>query len=148
MFKIDFHHLNTFSDVCLVGQSLMILSIFYVFTSLLHIFVNWQKPFSPHHRPDFPFNFSPHGIIVKTKFVKFCQKFMKNLVFSYFFFEKKFYFKLGFWKFMISCTCFFAKYACENDFVTDWKSSIQCIKRKKVMKKLYFFVFKKHEIQL
>ena len=34
------------------------------------------------------------AIIVKTKFVNFCQKFMKNLAFLYFFFEKYFYFKV------------------------------------------------------
>ena len=31
VFKTDFHHLNTFSDVFLVGQSLVISSVFYVF---------------------------------------------------------------------------------------------------------------------
>ena len=31
MFKTDFHHLNTSSDVFLVGQSLVISSVFYVF---------------------------------------------------------------------------------------------------------------------
>ena len=40
VFKTDFHHLNTFSDVFLVGQSLVISSIFYVFPPLLHILVN------------------------------------------------------------------------------------------------------------
>ena len=40
VFEIDFHHLNTFSDVFLVGQSLVILSVFYVFPPLLHTLVN------------------------------------------------------------------------------------------------------------
>merc|ERR1711951_25086 len=31
VFEIDFHHLNTFYDVFLVGQSLVILNDFYVF---------------------------------------------------------------------------------------------------------------------
>ena len=38
--KTEFHHLNTFSDVFLVGQSFVILSVFYVFSPLLHILVN------------------------------------------------------------------------------------------------------------
>ena len=72
-------------------------------------------------------------------FFYICQKFIKNLDFLYFFLKKYFYFKLWFWKIMIFCTCFFAIYACENNFVTDWQSSIQCIKRKKSHEKSVFF---------
>ena len=67
VFEIDFHHLNTFSDVFLVGQSLVILSVFYVFPPLLHIFVNCpflkkrKNRFPPTIDPIFPLIYPPHG---------------------------------------------------------------------------------------
>ena len=63
VFEIDFHHLNTFSDVFLVGQSLVILSIYYVFPPLLHIFVNC--PFSKKRKNRFPPTIDPILYLIK-----------------------------------------------------------------------------------
>ena len=57
VFKTDFHHLNTFSDVFLVGQSLVISSVFYVFPPLLHILVNC--PFLKKRKNRFPPTIDP-----------------------------------------------------------------------------------------
>ena len=67
VFKTDFHHLNTFSDVFLVGQSLVISSVFYVFPPLLHTLVNCpflkkrQNRFPPTIDPVFALISPPHG---------------------------------------------------------------------------------------
>ena len=74
VFKTDFHYLNTFSDAFLVGQSLVISSVFYVFLPLLHILVNclfWKnaKTVFPHNRPHFDFDITPPTVFrTKRKF--------------------------------------------------------------------------------
>ena len=68
VFEIDFHHLNTFSDVFLVGQSLVISSDFYIFRPLLHVLVNCpflkkrKNRFPPTIDPILHLISPPHGI--------------------------------------------------------------------------------------
>ena len=68
---------------------------------------------------------------------------MKKLIFLCIFFEKILLFQGVILKSNDFLYIFFTIYACENDLVTDWKLSIQCIKREKSHKKSVFFRLQK-----